>query len=118
MAGLLLWLQAAPPASESFAADLLRTVFALAAVCLLAYVGLRWLAGRGFGGSPGRSSTVRVLSRIPLEARKSLYVVRAGKRVLLLGVGDGGPPALIAELDPGSVEAGAEAKPAQDTGGP
>jgi hypothetical protein len=35
-------------------------------------------------------------------------VVRAGQRVLLIGTGDAGPPALIAELDPSSVREGPE----------
>jgi flagellar biogenesis protein FliO len=117
MPGLLSWLQAAPLASDSYVADLLRTLLALLAVCVLGFFGLRWLARRGFGGSRGPSSAVQVLARIPLDARKSLYLVRAGKRVLLIGTGDAGPPALIAELDPSSVEPPSEAAAPQDPGG-
>jgi flagellar biogenesis protein FliO len=103
----LLLLQAAPPPAESYLADFLRTLLALAGVCALAWFGLRLLARRGFGGAGQgvAASAVRVLARIPLEARKSLYVVRAGERVLLIGTGEAGPPALIAELDASAVEA-------------
>jgi flagellar biogenesis protein FliO len=105
----LLLLQAAPPAADSYLADFLRTLLALAGVCGVAWFGLRSLARRGYRGADKASATaVRVLARVPLETRKSLYLVRAGERVLLIGTGDAGPPALIAELDPASV-AGSDA---------
>lgn len=86
--------------------DLLRTLLALAGVCLLAWVGARWLASRGFGvPQSGPTASVRVLRRIALEPRKSLYLVQAGKRVLLIGTGEGGPPSLLAELDAESIDA-------------
>jgi flagellar protein FliO/FliZ len=101
----------------SYTADLLRTLLALGAVCLLGAFGLRWLARRGFGGSRGPSPAVQVLARTPLEARKSLYLVRAGKRILLIGTGESGAPALIAELDPSSVEPSSGPAPTSDPGG-
>ncbi|HEY8432912.1 MAG TPA: flagellar biosynthetic protein FliO [Sandaracinaceae bacterium] len=77
---------------------LLQTLLALAAVCILAWVVLRWSARRGFGlGRPGR---VRVLERVPLDGRRSLYLVAIGARVLLIGAGEGAAPTLLAELDP------------------
>jgi flagellar protein FliO/FliZ len=93
--------------------DLLRTLLALAAVCALGFFGLRWLAGRGVGGAgAGAHPGLRVLRRLPLEPRKSLYVVRAGKRLLLIGTGGEGPPQLIAELDDSAVA------PEQQSSGP
>lgn len=74
---------------------LLQTLLALAAVCVLAWVVLRWSAKRGLGGAGRR---VKVLERIPLDARRALYLVQIGERVLLLGGGDGAAPTLIAEL--------------------
>lgn len=109
MEQVLLAMQAAPsgPAGASYFGDLLRSLVVLAAVCAAAIFGLRWLARRGFGlPGGGRDGAVTVLQRVPLEPRKSLYVVRAGARVLLIGTGEAGPPALIAELDPKSVEQG------------
>jgi flagellar protein FliO/FliZ len=76
---------------------LLQTLLALAAVCILAWVILRWSARRGFGGRSGR---VKVLERTVLDGRRSLYLVEIGDRVLLIGAGDGASPSLLAELDP------------------
>lgn len=103
MAALLL-LQAAPPASD-YLADLLRSLLAVAGVGLIAFFSLRYLQRRGFGAARGAGAAVRVIARVPLEPRKSLYLVRVGTRVLLIGVGDAGAPSLIAELDPASVDA-------------
>jgi len=92
--------------TSSLALDLLRTLLALAGVCALIWVTLRFLAKRGLI-APGqaRGASLRVLARLPLEPRKSLYLVRAGKRLLLLATGDGGSPRLITELDESVLEA-------------
>jgi flagellar biogenesis protein FliO len=106
----LLLQQAAPSLAQgSFALDLLRTLVALVAVCLLVFVSLRFLARRGIGGFAFGASAgiVRVLQRVPLEPRRALYVVAAGKRVLLIGSGESGAPRLIAELDAGLLDADA-----------
>lgn len=85
-------------APGGYGVALLQTLLALAAVCILAWVVLRWSARRGLGlGRPGR---VRVLERVPLDGRRSLYLIEIGERVLLIGAGEGGAPALLAELDP------------------
>ena len=77
---------------------LLQTLLALAAVCILAWVVLKWAARRGFGlGATG--GRVRVLERIPLDPRRSLYLVRVADRVLLIGAGDTASPTVLAELD-------------------
>jgi flagellar biogenesis protein FliO len=84
-----------------YAWEMVRTLLALAGVCLLAWVVLRMLAQRGFGRAlpRGGPSRVEVLERVPLDARRALYVVRADGRVLLLGLGESGAPVLVTELD-------------------
>lgn len=107
---LLMQQAAAPLADQSFALDLLRTLLALGLVCALVFVSLRLLARRGFGGFRGlgfggSAGPIRVLQRVPLEPRRALYLIAAGKRVLLVGSGEGGAPRLIAELDPELLDA-------------
>jgi flagellar protein FliO/FliZ len=87
-------LQSAP---GGYGVALLQTLLALIAVCILAWVVLKWSARRGFGGARGR---VKILERVPLDGRRSLYLIEIGDRVLLVGAGDGGAPSLITELDP------------------
>lgn len=77
---------------------LLQTLLALGAVCVLAWVVLRWTARRGLGLGAGRR--VKVMERVPLDGRRALYLVEVGGRVLLLGAGDSSAPAVLAELDP------------------
>jgi flagellar biosynthetic protein FliO len=67
----------------------------LGAVCVVAYLALRLLAGRGVGRASG---AVRVVARCALEPRRSVYVIEAAGRCFLVGVGDG-PMAMLAELD-------------------
>jgi flagellar protein FliO/FliZ len=87
----------ASEAPGGYGIALLQTIFALAAVCVLAWVVLRWSARRGLGVGRGR---IRVIERVPLEGRRSLYLIEIGERVLLVGAGEGGAPALLTELDP------------------
>ena len=76
---------------------LLQTLLALAAVCILAWVVLRWAAQKGLGiGAAGKH--VKVLERLPLDARRTLWVVKIGDRVLLIGAGDGASPRTLAEI--------------------
>jgi len=77
---------------------LLSTTVALAFVCALAVGALRLLGPRR-----GSGRGMRVVSRLALDARRSLYVVEVGGRCLLLGAGDG-PLTLLTELDPAKLE--------------
>jgi len=89
-----------------YLAQMLQALFALAGVCALAWGVLRLLARRGIGlNAPRGPSGVRVIERIALDARRTLFVVRAGERTLLLGTGDGGAPQLITELSPSPSDA-------------
>jgi flagellar protein FliO/FliZ len=63
--------------------DLAVTLLAFFAVILLAWLAARWLLRRMYG--PGSGGRVRVLERVPLEPRRSLYLVEAGEKLLLVG---------------------------------
>lgn len=78
---------------------LLSTTVALAFVCALAVGVLKLLGPRR--GPSGRG--MRVLNKLPLDARRSLYVVEVGGRCLLVGAGDG-PLTLLTEVDPAKME--------------
>ena len=67
----------------------------LGAVCVIAWIALKLLAGRGVGKASG---AIRVVARCPLEPRRSVYVIEAAGRCFLVGVGEG-PMAMLAELD-------------------
>lgn len=87
---------------------LLQTLLALAAVCILAWVVLKWSRGRGLAMGGRR---VKVLERVPLDGRRSLYLVEVAGRVLLVGAGEQGALGVLAELDPDALPAVPEAPP-------
>ncbi len=75
-----------PLASSGYGAALAQTLVALALVCALAWWLLRWGGRRALGGfGEGR---VEVLERAPLDARRAVFLVRVGKRVLVVGASD------------------------------
>jgi flagellar protein FliO/FliZ len=47
----------------------------------------------------GRAGDLQVISRVSLSPKHSVYMLRAGRRLLLVGAGPQGAPALISELD-------------------
>ncbi|MFO0713116.1 MAG: flagellar biosynthetic protein FliO [Sandaracinus sp.] len=79
-----------------YGASLLQSLLALGAVCILAWVVLRWSAQRGLG--LGQGQRVKVIERVPLDARRWVYLVQIGERVLVVGAGDGASPTLLTEL--------------------
>jgi flagellar protein FliO/FliZ len=84
-------------AGETVAA-FVQSLLALAGLCVLAWLVLSFLRKQGFGAGPRVGGRIEVLERLPLDARRSVALVRIGERVFLLGIGDGGPPGLLAEL--------------------
>jgi flagellar protein FliO/FliZ len=75
----------------------LQTIVALGFVCLLAYVLLRYVLPRVNVASNSKS-IVRVVDRVPIDQKRSLYVVEVTGRWLLLGSSETGMN-LISELD-------------------
>jgi flagellar biogenesis protein FliO len=95
-----------PEEPESLGWTLVRTVLLLLAVLASIYltlnVGLRRLMGlQGVGA--GRNALVSVVERVPLDQRKTLYVLKAGDEYLLVGSGEGGLQ-MLSKIDPQAVE--------------
>jgi flagellar biogenesis protein FliO len=91
---------------ESLAWTLIRTLFVLGAVVASIYltlnVGLRRLMGLQ-GVATGRPSLVSVVERVPLDQRRTLFVLKAADEYLLVGGGEQGLQ-LLSKLDTASVE--------------
>jgi flagellar protein FliO/FliZ len=91
---------------ESLGWMLLRTLLLLGAVLAFIYltlnVGLRRLMGLQ-GATMGRQSVVTVLERVPLDQRRTLFVLKAAEEYLLVGGGEGGLQ-LLSKLDAQAVE--------------
>jgi hypothetical protein len=50
----------------------------------------------------GAAGGIHIVSRVSLSPKHTLHVLRIGRRVLLVGSGPQGPPALLSELDDAS----------------
>ena len=78
--------------SDGWAPGIAGVALALAVVGGLATI------ARRFTPRPP-SGTVQVVGRVSLSPKHSVYMLRVGQRVLLLGAGPQGPPSLITELE-------------------
>lgn len=76
--------------------SLLQAALGLIIVCVLAWLALRWVAKRT--EHLNRSRRLRVLERTPLDSRKSLYLIEVGSKVMVVGYGQNGPPAVLTEM--------------------
>jgi flagellar biosynthetic protein FliO len=100
--------------------DYLKILLALGVLVAGAWAFLRYVAPRlpTLGG--GSTDVIRVLARYPLEPRKTLYIVRVGEEILLLGSSENSvtmlrtlPPEMFRDAGEGSasrVEASGFAK--------
>ena len=50
-------------------------------------------------GPRAAPAAVQVVGRVSLSPKHSVYLLRVGRRVLVVGAGPQGPPALITELE-------------------
>ena len=71
-----------------YASYLLETFATLLAVCGVAFVMLLGARKMGVGRAP--TGGVELLGRLPLDARRSVVLVKVGATVFVIGVGDGG----------------------------
>ncbi len=85
----------------SLGSSLVLSLVSLALVCFVAFFVLHWLGRKGVGRS---DAGVRVLARCLLEPRRSVYVIEAGGRCFLVGVGEGAM-SLLAEIDKAALPA-------------
>ena len=97
-------LQQAGLGYEGYFADVVGILIALGSICIVLWLVARWFARRRMGPAAKYDTAVNILRRIPLDRRRHLHLVRVADRVLLIGTGDGGPPSLIADIDPEMLE--------------
>ncbi len=87
--------------SGGYGLYLVQTLLALGAVCLLAWIVLRWGLKRVYGrGREGR--LMRVVDRLPLEPRRALWVVEVAGRYLLLSTSEQGSAISLKSMGQGS----------------
>jgi flagellar biogenesis protein FliO len=64
--------------------DYAKTLLILVGICLLALVAVKVLLPRLTSLATPASNQIQVFARYPLDPRKTLYLVRAGKSIVLL----------------------------------
>jgi flagellar biosynthetic protein FliO len=84
---------------------LVQTFLVLAFVCALAWVILRVLSRHS--NRFAQNSMMQIVDRIPLDQRRSIFIVKVAGRWLVIGSSEGGVE-LITELDPEAAEREAE----------
>lgn len=93
------------PQDLDFGWMLLRSIVVLGIVLLSIYVvlnqGLRRLMGQR--GPTGNADIAELVQRLPLDAKRSLFVIKAAGEYLLVGGGDDGLQ-LLSKLDANEVE--------------
>lgn len=85
--------------SLTFLWMLVQTVLALAFVCGIAYVIFRVVLPRLATTYGGGNSLIRIVDRMGLEARKTLYVIEVGGKYMLIAASEEGVQ-MISALDP------------------
>jgi flagellar biogenesis protein FliO len=86
--------------TESPLLDFVKVMAILGGIMALAWAGLKYFLPKVTGVRALRNDLIEVLARQPLEARKTLYVVRAGSRQLLLA-SSGDALTVLSDLESG-----------------
>ena len=104
-----------PAEAGGYGLFLFETLLILVGVCVLAWLVLRFGVKRLYGTGAGASGQgpLRVLARLPLEPRRTVYIVEAAGKTLLVGASEAGPLTVLAELDERAVAAAMAAVPRQ-----
>lgn len=102
--------------SGGYGEMLISSVVVLAVVCVVAWMVVRF-GGRWLVGARGRARGMDVLARLPLEPRRSLYVVEVAGKTLLVGTSEMGL-SVLSELDGERVRADVDrSRRGRDAGG-
>jgi flagellar protein FliO/FliZ len=97
-------------AGASYGDLLVTSLIVLGVVCVAAFAAVRGF-GRWFGAGRVRGAhLMTVVSRVPLEPRRSLYVVEVAGKTLLVGTSEMGL-AVLTELDADEVRARTQVQP-------
>jgi len=72
---------------SAYASYLVETLVTLFGVCALAFVVLYGARRLGAGKATGG---IELVGQLPLDARRSIVLVKVGAQVLIVGVGEGG----------------------------
>jgi flagellar biogenesis protein FliO len=75
------------PSYPSYTGYLIETLVTLLAVCTLA-IAVLWGARRLGVGRP--RGPIELRGHLPLDGRRSIYLVKVGDQVFVVGVGEGG----------------------------
>lgn len=87
----------------SFGWLLVKTLLALSVILGMIVLLFRYIVPRIQGSHAPGNSRIRIIDRIGLEPRKILYMVKVGKKHMLLGTSEQGVHKL-ADLDPADWE--------------
>lgn len=93
------------PDAPSLAIQLVKMIFTLGAVCLLAYLLLGKLLPKLLRIEPpvAQRRIMQVIDRLPIDQRRSIIVMRIGDQYFLVGASEGGIH-LISKLDSDEID--------------
>lgn len=97
-------------AAASYGDLLVTSLVVLGAVCVAAFVLVRVLGRLLATGRARGAHLLDVVARVPLEPRRSLYVVEVAGKTLLVGTSEMGL-SVLSELDGSEVKARVAARP-------
>src|SRR5262245_40884641 len=96
-------------AGGSYGDLLVTSLLVLGAVCVAAFVAIRVFGRLLATGRARGTHLLDVVARVPLEPRRSLYVVEAAGKTLLVGTSEMGL-SVLSELDAGEVKSRVQAQ--------
>ena len=76
------------PAIHTSVMQYIQVLLALAGVLILAYLTLRVGLPRMFGMRTSANGPIQVLARYPLEPKKTLYLIKTGSQIFLIGTSE------------------------------